>query len=709
MSGDPNVAKQMSVDSDPLLGCLVFLMGHYGRARSANALVAGLAYDGKAMRPTLFCDAAQRQGLKAQIVKRPHLDSLPDAVLPAVLILKDKSALVLVSSTQVFDPLTGETQTVLPEALKEKYSGYVILTQPRPEFSNPDMAELEGRHWFWSLMAANRGIYAMVMLGAIFINLFGLTSPLFIMTVYDRVIPNNAIETGWALAIGALVVFVFDLIMRCLRGYLIDLAGRRIDVIATRRIYEQILDMKLSQRPKSSGAFANMLREFDLVRDFFTSATITGLVDLPFALFFLFIVYSLGGGIVFILVGLLLLTFVIGLILQAPLKALVRKASRSSEARHGMLVETIHGLETIKSLGADGQFRARYGALVGESAAWGQASRFVSSLGVNFATFLQQIASVVVVLAGMYMVQDGTLSVGGLIACVILSGRALAPIGSIANLMTRYHQASGALVTLDRLMAKPVDRPAGRQFLHRPDLEGAIAFEKVSFSYPSVKREVLQDVSFRIEAGEKVGVIGRIGSGKSTIARLMMGLYEPDNGVILADSTDMRQIDPADLRRSYACVAQDVVLFNASIRENIAIGRQNAREEDILEVAKAAGVHEFVARHPMGYDAPVGERGEGLSGGQRQAIALARAMLARPKVLICDEPTNALDMQAETAFRRYVEGVIGDKTFILITHRHMMLDMVERLILIDQGRVIMDGPREKVMAALQAGNVEVPG
>lgn len=694
-------------DFDPLLECLAFLTAHYGRARSGNALVSGLAYDGRAMRPELFCEAAEQQGISAKITKRSDLNSLPGAVLPAVLILKGENAAVLLSPGKVFNPATRAVENVDSEALAKNYAGYVILTRPRPEFSNPDMIDSVARHWFWPLARENRGIYGLVLLGAVFINLFGLASPLFIMNVYDRVIPNNAVETGWALGIGALTVFVFDLIMRLLRGYLIDLAGRRIDVIASRRIYDQVLNMRLSHRPKSSGAFANMLRDFDSVRDFFTSATITGLVDLPFTLFFLFIIYSLGGGIAFILVGVLLLTFLAGLVLQAPLKALVRRASQSAEARHGMLVETIYGLETIKALGADGPFRARYGALTGESAACGQASRFVSSLGVNLATFLQQVASVIIVLTGMYMVQDGALTMGSLIACVILGGRALAPIGSIASLMTRYHQASGALKTLDGLMIKPVERPEGRQYLHRPDLKGAIAFEKVSFSYPAVKRQVLHDVSFRIEAGEKVGIIGRIGSGKSTIARLMMGLYEPDGGVILADNTDMRQIDPADLRRCYACVAQDVVLFNASIRDNIAIGKPGATEEEILEAAKGAGVHDFVSRHPMGYDAPAGERGEGLSGGQRQAIALARAMLAEPRLLICDEPTNALDMQAEVAFRDYVQNVIGDRTFVLITHRHAMLDMVDRLILLEQGRVIMDGPREKVIEALQGGKVGV--
>lgn len=698
---------------DPLLECLVFLTAHYGRAKSAQALTTGLAYDDKDMSPNLFREAAERIGLKTQIVKKP-LKTIPESVLPAVLILENEQSCVLMGRTKekakIYIAETGETKDVKLDALSKDYTGFAIYTHPRSEFTNPETVHLQDadRHWFWSIVRNNRSIYGLVLLGAVFINLFGLASPLFIMNVYDRVIPNNAIETGWALGIGALAIFVFDFIMRTLRSYLIDLSGRKIDVIAARRIYDQVLNMRLSGRPKSSGSFANMLSDFNAVREFFTSATITGLVDLPFTLFFLFVIYQLGGSIAYILAGLILVVLLVGFILQRPLKSLVRKATQSAEAKHGLLVETIHGLETVKAIGADGRFRARYGDYVGENAALGQGSRFVSGLGVNAASFCQQIASIIIVLAGMYMVQDGDLTVGGLIACVILGGRAIAPIGQIATLMTKYHHAGGALKTLEKIMSKPVERPANKQFLHRPDLKGKITFDKVSFSYPGTQREVLQGVSFTIKAGEKVGIIGRIGSGKSTVAKLMLGLYEPSSGSILADDTDYQQIDPADLRRNTAYIAQDVVLFSGSVRDNISASVPHASEEDILKAAQLAGVHDFIAKHPMGYDAPVGEHGNALSGGQRQSVALARAMLLEPKMIVCDEPTNALDMQAEAIFKNYIQKEIGDKTFILITHKHNMLDMVDRLILLDQGKLIIDGPRDKVIAELQGGKVEVP-
>lgn len=701
---------------DPLLNCLVFLTSHFGHAKSAQAITAGLAYDDKNMGPALFCEAAEKTGLRAKIVFRDKIKKISTPVLPVVVVLKNSQACVLLKisadehTALIWSPETGAERTVKLTELKESYTGYAIFVHPRPEFTNPEAPHAQdgSRHWFWGPMWEVRDIYWKVGAAALLINLFALTSPIFMMNIYNRVLPNNAMETGWVLAIGAITIFIFDFIMKTLRGYFIDLAGRRVDVIAARRIYDQLMNMKLSGRPKSSGAFANMLRDFDSVRDFTTSVTLTGLIDLPFTLLFLLVIWMLGGSVAFMLAGLVIIVVAAGYALQVPLKNNVKKSSKSSEAKHGLLVETISGLETIKAIGADGRLRARYGDQVAENALYSQTSRFYSALGGNIAGLIMQVASIIIILIGMYMVKEGDMSVGALIACVMLGGRAIAPIGQVANLMSRYHSARGAMNTIDNIMSKPVERPLDARFLHRPDLKGKIAFKNVSFSYPGAQRKSLDNVSFTIEQGEKVGIVGRIGSGKSTIARLMLGLYDPAEGTILLDDTDYRQIDPADLRRNMAYIAQDVVLFSGSVRDNITASVPHATEEEILEVAKAAGVHDFMSRHPMGYDAPVGERGEGLSGGQRQTIALARAMLLKPNIFVCDEPTNAMDVQAEQMFTNHIAKYSKEKTLVLITHRQQLLPMVNRLILIDQGKVILDGPRDKVLETIAKGNVEVP-
>jgi ATP-binding cassette subfamily C protein LapB len=500
-----------------------------------------------------------------------------------------------------------------------------------------------------------------------------------------------------------LTVFIFDFLIKTLRGYFIDLTGRKIDVIVGRRIYDQVLDMKLSGKPASSGMFASMLKEFDAVKEFFTSATITGFVDLPFTILFILVIYFLAGPVALVLFALMFLVMAVGFILQFPLRQLIAKSIKAAEAKHGLLVETITGLETIKAIRADGKLRARYSDYVGESAFVSQKSRFFSSLGVNFTSLVQQSVTVFIILIGMYMVRDGDLTVGALIGTVMLSGRALAPMAQIASLITRYHQSRSSMKNIDQLMKAPTERPLGKRFLHRPALSGKISFDRVSFSYPASDRKILDNVSFDIKAGEKVGIIGRIGSGKSTIARLMMGLYEPKDGSLLMDDTDYRQIDPADLRRNIGYIAQDVILFSGSVKENLIVSNPTASDDEILHAAKLAGVHDFISTHPQGYDAMIGERGEGLSGGQRQAIALARAILANPHVLICDEPTNAMDIQSEEAFVRHIKSHTKDQTVILITHRQMLMSLVERLIVIDGGRVIADGPRDKILEALSRG------
>lgn len=691
------------------------MCSEFGRAKSPSALVAGLAYYDQAMSPQLFCEAAERQNIKAVLVEK-NIAEIPNAVLPCIVFLKNNAVRILLSTkkkhAQVFNPEKMTVETVEREALHEKATGHAIYLKPQPKVSEADKGTSESDNingaWFWSLIRQNKSTYILALIASVFINLFALVSPLFIMNVYDRVIPNNAIETGWALGIGALIAFAFDFIFRTIRGYFIDFSGRKIDVLAARRIYDQLLDMKIAGKPQSSGGLASMLKDFDAVREFFTSATITTLVDLPFTLLFLFIVFQLGGPIALLLLVLVIIVCTVGLIVQAKLKNLVLKSKKSAQTRHGILVETIAGLETIKTTGADGAFRTKYSQSVAEDAEYGQKSRFLSAFGVNVATFIQQTASIMIVLIGMYLIQSNDLSVGALIACVILGSRAIAPIGQVANLITKYHQASSALETLNKIMATDTERPASQNFLNRDTLKGNIKFDAASFAYPNTDVPVLRDVSFKIKQGEKVGIIGRIGSGKSTILKLCLKLYEPDEGTILFDNTDIRQIDPADLRTNTAYIAQDVKLFQGTVRENICISKPDATDDDILTAAKKAGVDDFISRHPMGYDAPVGELGAFLSGGQRQAIAVARAMLGKPNILICDEPTNAMDTQAEAAFCKYVSEEMVDKTLIVVTHKNSMLNLVDRLILMHEGRIIMDAPRDQVIDALKSGNITPP-
>lgn len=700
-------------DTDPLLSCLEFLTRHYERPYSAEVLRSGLPMDGGRLNPSLFIRAGERVGLVARVVKRP-LRALSSLVLPAVLILEGDQACVLVDfpdegHASVMLPETGPgVQTIDRSALEKIFAGYVIYLRPEFDFSS-NAGEAEPpptRHWLWGPILNNWWIYGQVVVAALLINMFALTTPLFIMTVYDRVVPNNATETMWVLAIGAAIVFAFDFVVRSLRGYYIDVAGKRADVLMANRIFNQVLDMQMAARPASSGAFANTLREFESVRDFFTSATLAALVDLPFVLLFIGVIWMVAGNLAIIPLLAVPLVVVVGLAVQVPLTVMVRGSMRQDNAKHGILFEALAGMETIKSLGADGRMRKRWESFVSQSARSNLRTRLLSSLTLNFTATVQQLTTIAVVVVGVLMIGRNELTVGALIAAVILNGRAVGALGQVAQLLVRLHHARAAMKSLNVVMSLPVERPAVRRFLHRPRLRGAIDFREVTFTYPEQAVAALRNVTFSVKPGERVGLVGRLGSGKSTVQKLILGLYHPQEGSILMDGTELRQIDPVDLRRNLGAVPQDVFLVAGSVRENLIIGAPRASDAAILRASRIAGVDEWVRRHPMGYDLPVGERGEHLSQGQRQSVAIARALLLDPPILLLDEPTSSMDNSSETVLKKNLERLLPGRTLLLVTHRTSLLSMVDRLIVLDNGTVVADGPRESVLKALAEGQVQ---
>lgn len=701
---------------DPLLMCLVFLTKFHGRPRSAEVLRAGLPYLGSKMTPTLFLRAAERVGLTGRVTKR-RLKAIPDLVLPVIAILKDDQAWVIIERRAngnfvvMVPEAGGGTHQIEPKELAELYTGYAIFIRPEFRFGvqKVDTEVPRPRAWFWGTLARSWWIYIQVGLAAILINLFALASPLFVMNVYDRVLPNNAVETGWVLAIGVATVFLFDFMIRTLRAVFVDFAGKRADVILACSIFDQVLDMKMEHRPQSSGAFASMLREFETLRDFFTSATLVAFIDLPFVFLFVLVIWFIGGPIAYVLLISITLVLGIGLIIQLPLRYVVKKNLKEGENKHGILVESLSGLETIKSIGAESRMRLLWEGFVALSATSAQQTRFFSGLATGFAFFVQQMTTVAVVMFGIFLIRDGDLSVGGLIACVILSGRALGPLGAAAQLMTRYHSAMSALRSLNTIMELPTERPSNKTFLHRPQLNGEIVFDSVDFTYPNEDIDVLKSVSFKIRAGERVGFVGRVGSGKSTVAKLLVGLYSPSKGTIMIDGTDIRQIDPVDLRRNIGYVPQDLFLFRGTVRENVTIGAPYADDAETLRVLELAGLDNFINQHPKGYDLMVGERGDNLSGGQRQAITVARAMMRRPNIVILDEPTSSMDSRSEDTIKKKLPEAIAGKTLVLITHRSSLLSLVDRLIVFDRGRIVADGPRESVLESLASGRVATAG
>lgn len=706
--------REDQLHADPLLDALVEACRLQGVAVSRAALAGGLPLQDGRLRLSLVERAADRVGMSARLRRLP-LAALDPHALPAVLVLQGDRACVLLGwsadgSARVLLPESGPGELLLPrEELQSRHAGIVIHLRQRLRLDGrvAEGAEAATRqgHWFWRAIAAQRSVYRDVLWAALLINLFALAFPLFSMNVYDRVVPNHAIETLWTLAIGVALVLCADLALRGLRGRFVDEASARIDVQLSATLMEHVLGMRLAHRPASVGSFAANLRGFEQVRDVIASGTVLALVDLPFALLFIVVMVWISPWLALppLAAGAFLL--LMGAVVQHRLHGLARASHQANAVRNATLVESLAGIETIKSQAAEAVVQSRWELAHAQLARLNVQMRGLSAKALHTTAWATQLSSVAIVIVGVHLIGQRELSMGGLIACTMLAGRALAPAGQLVGLLMQYQGARTALEALDTVMEQPVERPAGQRFVERGTLRGAIEFRNVRFHYPHRQDAALDGVSFRIEPGEHVALIGRVGSGKSTVQKLMLGLYEPEEGAVLLDGIDIRQIDPADVRRNLACVSQDVTLFQGSLRENIAFGLPHAEDGAVVAAAEIAGLSEFVDRHPRGFDMPVGERGEGLSGGQRQSVGLARALLHQAPVLLLDEPTSAMDFSTEAQVTRRVAEFARGRTVVLVTHRTSMLAMVSRVIVIDGGRVVADGPRDRIMEALQSGRI----
>ncbi len=705
-----------SVAHDPLLSCLIILTRIEHNPFSPETLIAGLPLVDNKLTPELFLRAAERAGMSGQIVKR-ELGDVSQLVLPAVLLLRHKQACILVEvndeerKAKVVQPETGQGEKWMSmDDLDKEYTGYAIFTRPTYRFDHrtDENLTLKPQSWFWGVITNTWPLYIEVLLASFFINIFAIASSLFVMNVYDRVVPNGAIDTLWVLSLGVLTVFTFDFVMKMLRGYFIDIAGKKTDVILSANIFEQMMGVKMAARPESVGNFANNLQQFESFRDFFTSTTISTLVDLPFVIFFLIIIGYVGGLVVVVPIVCIPIVIIVGLMIQGPLNRVVKESYRYSGQKHAMLIEALTGVETIKAVSAESPLQRKWEHVVGMAAKLGTKVRGLSLTAINFSVFMQQIAGVLVVVLGVHIITEGNMTMGALIACTILTGRALAPLSQVAGLLTRYHQSLAALNSLDNVMKMPTDRLRGKTPLHHPVLRGDLEFKNVSFLYPKQAVPALNNISFKVNAGEKIGIIGRIGSGKTTIEKLILGLYQSTEGTLLVDGIEISQLDPANLRKNIGYVPQDIMLFYGTVKDNIVLGAPYVDDTEVLRAAKIAGVTDFVSKHPQGFDMPVGERGEKLSGGQRQAITVARALISDPPILVLDEPTNMMDNRTEEQFKAHLQEYAAHKTLILVTHKGSLLSMVDRIILMDGGKIIADGPRDLVLKALAEGKLHAP-
>ncbi|MEG1823725.1 MAG: type I secretion system permease/ATPase [Cloacibacillus sp.] len=700
----------------PLASSLLAVARFHGRRISLDAMLAGLPLEGGLLTPSSFCRAAEKAGLTARFVQGP-IERLNPLLMPAVLLLEEDSSCVLFS----VDTERGAARVVFPEVedgevsvgleeLASRFSGYAVYMAPLFKFDEraPSYEKEKKGHWFWEKISLQRPLYRDIILASVLSNLFAFAMPLFVMNVYNRVVPNNAIESLWVMAVGVFIMVTADFVLHMARGYLVDVAAARTNSRLSGDMMRQVLGLRTKERPASVGSFIHSVQGFESVRSFISSATVFAYVDLPFAIFFLAVIAIIAWPLaVPLLIGSALI-LLHAVLVQKQMRELSEKTNRASSLKNSTLVESLVAIDTVKTQGAEGQMQNRWEKTVEYLEDINIKLHLLSSSVVNWTQWVQLTVSIATMIIGVYEIKTNTISMGSLIAAYMLSSRAMAPISRVAGLLMQYYSTARSLAALDDIMNKETEHPDDSSFLSKPEITGAVEFKNVTFTYPEQEKAALTGVSFKINPGERVAFIGPIGSGKTTLTKLLLGFYQPAEGGVFVDGIETRQLDPAELRRNIGVVPQDVMLFFGSLRENLLMGSPGASDAELLEASRIGGLGAFVGGHPKGFEMQVGERGASLSCGQRQAVAISRAVLKKPPLLILDEPTSSMDSTSEELIKHNLMSYLQGRTLFLVTHKSSLLDLATRIIILDSGRVIADGPKEAVLAALKQGQIRRP-
>ena len=674
-----------------LIAAVRFLLRHHGVRKSAAAIRDAVEMPHEIFGPNQAVSALSSLGFKSSFGSL-KLSKLTDDFFPLIVFKKDGSGLLVHGPAEdgmisVSEPEgKGKAKPMAEADFENEFSGYVILAK---ELNKREKEERSG-HWFFSAFRKSKWLYVQVMIAAMVSNFLSLATSLFTMTVYDRIIPNGAFESLIALSIGVVIALGFDFLIKSLRAKFIDIASKRADLEISRRLFDRILTLTPSEQRQKTGAMAGTIREFETLREFFNSSTLVILIDLPFVFFFIYVIYLIAGPLAYVPLLAVPLVIIVGLGIQPFLARITKGSVESGMNKQAVLVETLNGLETVTATGSGKLMKKRYEDALNNQSDSGNKIRALSMFIVNFAASVQQYAQVASIFFGVYLIIEGTITQGALIGAVILGGRTMSPLSQLANTLSRANGALTAYRNLDKLIGAKFNSAANLSPISRPRLDGEIEFKNVSYKFEGASQPVIKNLSFKIPAGQKVALVGKMGSGKSTLSRLIAGIYEPTEGAILIDGVDVRQIDQADIRKNIGIMLQDSWLFSGTIRENIQMGYNEYDDDHLLRVCKIAGVDDFVGSHPKGYDLEIRERGQGLSGGQRQTINLARSLLHDPNILLLDEPTSSMDQGSEKKVVDALKEVCVDKTMLIVTHRNPILTMVDRVFVLENGTIVAD-------------------
>lgn len=646
------------------------------------------------------------------------LDAVNPWRLPLILEFKDGQLAVVdkVSTTGEyslqFSEEGGLTQTLSAEQLQHNAAFIYIL---RPQKSAKDVRVDEyirpfEKNWFWSLALEDWKRYIDIMAASLMANILALSTVVFSMQVYDRVVPSQSIPTLWVLAGGVLIAAIFEFVLRLARIYLSDVIGKRADLRISDRVFGHALRIKNSERPKSTGSFIAQIRELEGVREMVTSTSIAAIADLPFFFLFLAILWLIGGNIFWVMLLIVPLMLLPGILVQKPLARLAKEGMRESAIRNALLVEAVQGIEDIKLLRAENRFQNQWNHMNDVSAEVSMQQRKIVGILTAWTQKLQGLSYALVVLVGCFAVMEGEMTTGALVACSILASRMLAPISQLSGVLGKFQQAKTAKSGLDELMKKSVDHPEQAQLVHRPVLHGDYHLNKVIFQYDDNQQKPnLTIADLQIKAGEKIALLGRNGAGKSTLLQLLSAMQHANQGQVTLDGIDISLLDPLDVRRDMALLNQHAQLFFGTIRENLILGAPLASDDELIKILKMTGAWQFIQEKKEGLDHMVMEQGQGFSGGQRQALLLARLLICQPNILLLDEPTAWLDEVSEKQLIDALNTWLGQRTMVVATHRRAVLELVDRIIVLQDGKIVMDGPRDQILKQPAQSKVNTQG
>lgn len=692
----------------------------HGRRVSARDLHGQSAELDAALLPELLARALQQHGFTATVVQldwgplrqcaKPVLLFLQGGAVGLCTAMDGDSLTLKLYATGADAKANPDTLLIAKADFMARFTGAAVLALPDAQFDSAQRGDTlpSRQHWFWQVFKQLRRHYGDCVMAAVLVNLLALAGSMFAMNVYDRIVPNAAMHSLWVLAIGVLIAGLLEVFLRTVRARIVDEAGKRADLQLSARIYSHTLNLGPKDRPASSGQYAGQLRDFESVREFVSSTTLLSFTDLPFALLFLAVIGFLGGPLIWVPVAAAVLILITSALSQVPIRRSIERYQYENSQKLAFMVESFERMETVQALGAQRAVMGRWERLCAVTARSAMGSRLAASVAMNITQFIQQTANTALIVWGVYLILGGQLTTGGLIGCSILLGRALAPMAQVAGLITRWQQARTSYDAVNRIMALPGLYDPGQTYVQLRQTAGPLELNGVRFNYPRSDRTVLQVDKLSLKLGEVVAVMGPVGSGKSTLLRLLAGLQAPTEGQVLLDGLDSRQISPADWRAHVAWVGQDAVLFRGSLRDNLLIAAPQVSEAHLLHTLRITGLQHLVAEHPAGLDMPLGESGQALSGGQRQLVALARALLSPCPVLLMDEPTSAFDMAGEAALLQALKAELTGRLVLIATHRPGPLSLADRLIVLDRGRIAADGPRDAVLQAVQQGQIKRP-